>query len=69
MNNQETNKALERLSALADRRSAVDDEMTDLVLMLRSPDLVGTCAASWQEVADALGVSRQSAWRMYRAVD
>lgn len=69
MNLRETERALERLSVLADSRSRLTDEMTHLVLMLRSPDFEGGCAASWQDVAGALKVSRQAAWRMYRAVD
>lgn len=62
-------RSLERLSVFADRRSSLNQAIDDLVLALRSPDMDGRCAASWQEVADALGVTRQAAWRMYRAVD
>ena len=60
---------LHHLSVLADERRKVNQAIDQLVLTLRSPDLLGRCDASWQEVADALGVSRQAAWRAYRAVD
>lgn len=69
MNLTQTEDALRRLSVLADSSRRLNNEIDHLVLMLRSPDLHGGCAASWQEVADALGVTRQSAWRSYRAVD
>lgn len=69
MNDKELAAALKWLSESADRRRLLNQAIDDVVLALRSPDLEGGCAASWQEIADALGVSRQSCWRMYRAVD
>lgn len=61
--------ALRRLSVLADSRRHVNAEIDVLVLALRSPNFDGECAASWQELGDALGVTKQTVWRSYRAVD
>lgn len=69
MTDNEILDALDRLSVYADKRSNLNQMIDDLVLALRSPDMDGGCAASWQEIADSLKVSRQAAWRMYRAVD
>jgi len=62
----------DKLKLLADKvaqRKVLTQWIDDAVLALRSPDIDGRCEASWQEVADALGVSRQAAWQAYRAVD
>jgi hypothetical protein len=64
-----TQQKLSRLAALADQRRHLNQEIDALVLMLRSPDMDGACEASWQEVGEALGVTKQSAHRMYRAVE
>lgn len=65
----ETTEKLNLLREAADKRRNLTHWIDDAVLALRSPDMDGRCEASWQEVADALGVSRQAAWQMYRAVD
>jgi DNA invertase Pin-like site-specific DNA recombinase len=69
MNPTDIDKALERLSVLADSRRDVNEEIDTLVLALRFSNADGYCASSWQEIADALGVARQTVWRAYRAVD
>lgn len=67
MHTEDVEKALTSLSIYADKRRNLNRMIDDIVLVLRSPDLEDRCAASWQEIADALGVSRQAAWRMYVA--
>lgn len=69
MNPAEVAAVLKYLSALAESRRNVNREIDGIVLALRSPDLAGGCAASWQELGDALGVSKQAVWRAYRAID
>lgn len=38
----------------------------DAVAVLRSPDSNGYCLASWQEIADAIGGTRQGVTAYYR---
>lgn len=64
-----TQEKLALLKQKAAQRKMLTQWIDEAVLALRSPDMDGFCEASWQEVADALGVTRQAAWRMYRAVD
>jgi len=59
-------KTLERLAELAARRSALEAEIEGVVQLLRSPGMDGHCEATWQEVATALGVTRQAAQQHYR---
>lgn len=58
--------ALRRLAALVARRSALDAEIDGVVSLLRSPAMDATCEATWQEVGDALGVTKQAAQKAYR---
>lgn len=58
-------KALKRLEVLAQRRRDLKSELDALVLVLRSPGLDGECAASWSDIGDALGVTRQAAQQHY----
>lgn len=65
----DTKAKLALLQQKAEQRKTLTRWIDDAVLALRSPDMDGRCEASWQEVANALGVSRQAAWQMYRKVD
>lgn len=57
---------LSRLAALVARRESLETEIDGLVDLLKSPDMTGQCEATWQEVATALGVTRQAAQQRYR---
>ena len=37
----------------------------DAIAMLRSPDVDGYCIASWSEIAEALGMTKQGAQQRY----
>jgi len=52
---------LEALRVLADREAELDRIRRDRVVAARA------AGASWQQVGDALGVSRQSAWENFTA--
>jgi hypothetical protein len=58
-------QALRRLAVLAARRLHLDAEINGLVAMLKSPDLDGRCEATWTEVGNALGITRQAAQQRY----
>lgn len=56
---------LKGLRAANETLLAAEKRVNDAVSILRSPDVNGYCLASWQEVGDALGVSRQAAQQRY----
>lgn len=62
----EKQKMLRRLTVLAERRRNLRKEIDGVVFMLKSPGLDGHCLATWTEVGQALGVTRQVAQRTYR---
>jgi hypothetical protein len=66
-------KMLDQLARLAARRQALDAEVDGLVGMLRQEEFQYDAESrrwyaetSWQEIGDALGVSRQAAHQLYR---
>lgn len=62
----ETQTALTKLARLAAQRRNLDTEIDGVVAMLKTPALDGYCAATWEQVGAALGVTRQSAQERYR---
>jgi len=56
---------LNQLERLAHRRALLEEEIDGLVAMLRSMGLDHQCAATWQQVGDALGVTKQAAQQAY----
>lgn len=56
---------LSGLEKMERQRKLAEDRVDDAVAMLRSPDSEGYCLASWQEIADALHLSRQGAQQRY----
>lgn len=56
---------LKGLRAANETMLAAEKRVHDAVAILRSPDSNGWCLASWQEVGDALGISRQAAQQRY----
>lgn len=57
------------LSGLKDmekQRAFAAARVDDAVSILRSPDADGWCLASWQEIADALGITKQGAMARYK---
>lgn len=61
MTPKEIEAARSELRRLAVMRTQLEVRLRQTVDTLRSPDMSGYCAASWQEIADDLGVTRQSA--------
>lgn len=61
----DTKRALAQLNKLAMQRRALDDLMNDHVAVLRAADMDGHCEASWQEIGDALGITRQAAQQKF----
>lgn len=53
---------VEELALLADALRAAEAQLGEAVRMMRAADPEG---ASWQRVADALGVKKQSAWERF----
>ena len=51
------------VGAVAEMRRWVDDVLEEYVTLARMD------GSGWQEIANALGVSRQAAWHRYRGVD
>lgn len=62
---QDPDDALDRLAALVSQRQQAMAEIDAIVVILRSTNLEGTPDCTWDEIADALGVSKQVVWRKY----
>lgn len=60
-----TQQKLNKLRALALKLMLTQKEIEDLVAVLRSPDMDGYCEASWSEVGEALGITKQGAQQHY----
>lgn len=54
-----TTDTVRRLAKAADKVAQAEADLTDLVAKARRD------GASWSTIADALGVTRQAAWRRY----
>lgn len=59
------NTALEKLRKKGIERRLLDQEIDNLVAVLKTTDLDGCCLATWSEVATVLGVSRQAVQQKY----
>lgn len=54
------------LRHLAEQRRLIDQQIDDIVAVLRSPGLDGFCDATWESIAIDLGVTRQAVQQRYR---
>ena len=63
LSHQGPGKELNALTAMADASCELADLMAETVCTARDK------GASWQAIGDALGVTKQSAWEKYRAID
>lgn len=57
--------ALNKLAHLAQQRVLLEQQMADLVGVLRSPNTEGYCDASWADIGSAIGTSRQAAQQRF----
>lgn len=64
----EVTKALKTITRLKDQRAAALAEIDGIIAILRSGDTDGRCLASWVEIGDALGVSKQTVQTRYRSL-
>jgi hypothetical protein len=69
----DTEKLLNQLTRLSARRTALEAEIDGLVGMCRAEEFTYDSVnkrwhaeVSWQEIGDALGISRQAAHQLYR---
>lgn len=61
-------QCLERLRHLHRRREHLETEIDGLVALLRSPGTDGMCEATWAEIGEALGLTKQGAQMAYRGL-
>jgi hypothetical protein len=59
-------RPLEALEMYAEARRFMEDEIRDLVSVMRNGSVP---PFAWEEIADRLGVTRQTAWTRYRSVE
>lgn len=57
--------ALKKLRVRVQEMWNLESEIDGLVAVLKSPDFDGRCLATWTEVGEALGISRQAAQQRY----
>lgn len=65
INPKDIDKAHRRIGKLVQQRRLAKQEIDALVLLLRSPGLDGACSSSWQDIGDALSITRQAAQQYY----
>lgn len=58
--------ALHQLKVAESKRRQLQARIDELVAVLRTPDMDGKTMATWAEVAEPLGITRQSAQARYR---